>query len=67
MRKKQPWMKIGAPVMAIGNGGHITAMQENTIDGTEYVYYIDVKLLGKKHSNPYHPDDVQQGEIVEVK
>lgn len=67
MRKKEPWMKIGAAVLADGKPGRIVAMHENKNlrgDGIDYVYYIDVKLEGAKFSNPYHPNDVQEGKIV---
>jgi hypothetical protein len=66
MRKKQPWMKKGNKVLALGKVGTITKMPTNTIDGTEYVYNIDVKLEGKKHSNPYHPNDISEFVETEV-
>lgn len=58
MRKKESWMFKGNTVLALGRKGIITAMQENVIKEVEYVYYIDVKLEGLDHSNPYHPNDV---------
>jgi hypothetical protein len=60
MKKKQPWMKVGAIVLALGKPGTITKMQENTLDGVEYVYNISVKLSGAKFANPYHPNDVKE-------
>lgn len=53
-------MKVGARVMALGKGGVITEMQENTLDGVEYVYYISVKLDGLNHEGIYHPSDVEE-------
>lgn len=69
MRKKEAWMKIGAPVLADGVPGRITKMQVNENlrgDGIDYVYYIEVKLDGKKHAGPYHPNDIKEGKIVEA-
>jgi hypothetical protein len=60
MRKKESWMKKGAIVLAGGQRGVITRMQENSLNGTDYVYYIDVRIEGKKHGAPYHPNDVQE-------
>ncbi len=40
--------------------GTITKMQENAINGTDYVYYIDVKLEKEKHSGKYHPNDIKE-------
>ena len=56
----------GRSVIAHGKPGIITKMQEGHIDGVDYVYYIYVRLIYQKHSNPYHPGDVQEGEIKEV-
>lgn len=58
MRKKEDWMKKGGRVLAIDRPGTITKMQENTINGVHYVYYIEVKLDGQKHSGNYHPNDI---------
>lgn len=69
MRKKEEWMKIGAAVLANGIPGRISAMQVNENlrgDGIDYVYYIEVKLEGKKFSAPYHPNDIAEGKIVAV-
>ena len=60
MKERQEWMKVGAQVLAIDKLGTITGMQLNTIDGTEYVYYIQVKIVGEKHAGQYHPNDVQE-------
>lgn len=61
MRKKQSWMFIGAIVL-LPNGkiGTITAMQENKLNGIDYVYNISIKLPDKKFSLPYHPGDLQE-------
>lgn len=60
MKKKQPWMFRGAIVLASGKLGTITHMQENSIDGVDYVYYIDVRLNGAKGSGTYHPGDIEE-------
>lgn len=60
MRKKENWMFKGAIVLALGKKGVIAKMQENNLDGTDYVYYIDVKLEAQKYSGRYHPDDIQE-------
>lgn len=53
-------MFVGALVLALGKKATITKMQENNIKGTDYVYYIECKLEGKKHSGTYHPNDVSE-------
>jgi hypothetical protein len=58
MKRKEQWMFVGATVMDLGHQATITHMQENTIDGREYVYYILCELPQKNHSNAYHPADI---------
>ncbi|MHB8209123.1 hypothetical protein [Mucilaginibacter sp.] len=60
MRKKELWMKIGNAVMAYGKPGIITALQENKLNDTMYVYYITVRLNGQKAGGQYHPNDVSE-------
>ena len=60
MKRKQNWMFKGAIVLALGKKGIIKTMQENSIYGTDYVYYIDVQLEGEKRSGRYHPNDIQE-------
>lgn len=60
MKKKQSWMFKGAIVLAIGKKATITKMQENNINGVDYVYYIDAKLEGAKHAGTYHPNDIEE-------
>ena len=60
MRKKEGWMFKGAIVLALGKKGIISKMQENELNGVDYVYYISVKLEGEKHAGTYHPNDVQE-------
>lgn len=50
----------GAIVLAIGKKGNITSMQQNTLDNIDYVYYINVKIEGEKHSGRYHPNDIKE-------
>lgn len=66
MRKKEDWMKRGAQVLANGKPGVITSMQENTLNGLDYVYYISVKITGEKWSNKYHPNDVEKFNQTEL-
>jgi hypothetical protein len=60
MRKKEDWMFKGNVVMALGKRGVITSMQENELNGVDYVYYINVKLDGEKRDGRYHPDDINK-------
>ena len=60
MRKKESWMFKGAIVLELGKKGIISKMQENNLNGVDYVYYISVKLEGEKHAGKYHPNDVQE-------
>lgn len=60
MRKKESWMFKGAIVLALGKKAIITQMQENNIDGVDYVYNIDARVEGDKKAGVYHPNDIQQ-------
>jgi hypothetical protein len=60
MRKKEKWMFKGAIVLALGKKGVITKMQENELNGIDYVYYISVRLEGEKSPKTYHPADIQE-------
>ena len=60
MRKKEKWMFVGAIVWALGNKAIIINMQENNLDGLDYVYYIGCRLEGENKVGRYHPDDVQE-------
>jgi hypothetical protein len=60
MKKKEIWMKKGNAVLADGKPGVIKSMEENTIDGVEYVYYINVVLNGHKKAGTYHPGDISE-------
>jgi len=60
MREKEHWMIKGGKVIALGKSGVITALQENHLKGKDYVYYINVKILGQKFSGKYHPSDVNE-------
>ena len=50
----------GALVLAAGKKGTIIKMEECPINGTDYVYYIDVKLEGAKRAGKYHPNDIAE-------
>ena len=60
MRKKESWMFKGAIVLALGKKGVISKMEENNLNGVDYVYYIYVTLEGENRLGTYHPDDVQE-------
>lgn len=60
MRKKEKWMFKGAIVLALGKKATIDKMQENCLDGTDYVYYIFAKLEGDKKAGCYHPADIKE-------
>ena len=60
MRKKESWMFKGAIILALGEKGVISKMEENNIDGINYVYYIHVRLEHKRQSAPYHPADIAE-------
>ncbi len=46
--------KRGQRVLAVGKPGVVTGA----------THYVDVRLDGMKHSNPYHPDDVIAAEVA---
>lgn len=50
----------GAIVLAGGCKAVITKMQENKINGVDYVYYINCKIEGHKKAGVYHPNDVKE-------
>lgn len=60
MKRKELWMFKGAIVLANGKKGTITKMQENHLNGVDYVYYMYVKLEGATSSGCYHPADVEE-------
>ncbi len=60
MRKKEAWMFKGAIVLADGKKAVIMSMQENNINGVDYVYYINCRIEGAKGIGVYHPNDVQE-------
>lgn len=66
MRKKHKWMFNGAIVLADGKKAVITKMEENRLDGVDYVYYIQAKPEGAKQSFRYHPNDIQELSITPV-
>lgn len=67
MKRKESWMFKGAIVLALGKKATIVKMQENELNGIDYVYYIDCKVEGEKHSGRYHPNDIQELVISKVK
>jgi|GEM_PF-2257026 len=60
MRKKESWMFKGAICLALGKKGIISKMEENNLNGIDYVYYIYVKLEGEKNARTYHPADIAE-------
>lgn len=51
-------MRKGGFVKVFGEPGMIVKMEENTINGIDYVYYITIKA--EKRIGRYHPDEVEQ-------
>lgn len=66
MRKKELWMFTGAIVLANGKKATITKMQENELNGIDYVYYIECRVERQKHSSNYHPNDVQELVLISI-
>ena len=62
MRKKELWMKNGAIVRALGKLAIIVKMEENEINGVDYVYYITIRFLGEKKTVRVHPNDIERAE-----
>lgn len=60
MRKKETWMFKGALVLALGSKATIVTMQENSINGIDYVYYIECRIEGQKSKGTYHPNDISE-------
>ena len=52
-------MKRGAIVRALGKLAIIIKMEENEINGVDYVYYITIRFSGEKKTSIVHPDDVE--------
>lgn len=59
MRKKESWMKKGAIVRALGKLAIIVKMEENEINGVDYVYYITIRFSGEKKTLQVHPNDIE--------
>lgn len=64
MRKKELWMRHGARVLAGGRPGEVISIWSQTIDGDNYVHYIDVCLDGSDEVVAYRADEVQRDRIV---
>lgn len=62
MRKKESWMKKGAIVRALGKLATIVKMEENKINGVDYVYYISIRFSGEKKTVLVHPNDIEIAE-----
>jgi len=60
MRRKEKWMFLGAIVIALGKKGTITEMQENNLNGIDFVYNIYVQYEGSRITNPHHPNDIKE-------
>lgn len=60
MVKKKEFMFKGAIVKALGEKAVIISMDENNLDGNDYVYRIFAKKEGDKHAAPYHPRDIEE-------
>lgn len=55
-------MKNGAIVRALGKLATIVKMEENEINGVDYVYYITIRFSGEKKTARVHPDDIERAE-----
>jgi hypothetical protein len=66
MKRKQPYMFVGATVLANEKKATITSMQENNLNGVDYVYYIDCKVHGEMESGRYHPNDVKDFKVENI-
>ena len=62
MRKKELWMKKGAIVRALGKLATIVKMEENEINGIDYVYYITIRFSGENSVSIVHPNDIEKAE-----
>lgn len=60
MRKKEKWMFKNAIISALGKKAVIISMQENNLNGIDYVYYIDCRVEGEKKTERYHPNDINE-------
>lgn len=60
MKKKQQFMFNGSIVLALGKKANIVRMEENNIDGVDYVYGIYCKVEGEKSTGKYHPNDIKE-------
>lgn len=55
-------MKKGAIVRVFGKLATIVNMEENEINGVDYVYYITIRFSGEKKTVRVHPADVEIAE-----
>lgn len=55
-------MKKGAIVRALGKLATIVKMEENEINGVDYVYYITIRFSGEKKIARVHPDNIEKAE-----
>lgn len=62
MRKKESWMKKGTIVRALGKLATIVKIEENEINGVDYVYYVTIRFSGEKNTARVHPDDIEKAE-----
>lgn len=60
MIEKPEWLFKGAIVKAGGKLGVVTKCPTNELQGKIWVYNCAVKLSGMKHSQTYHPSDLEQ-------
>lgn len=55
-------MKKGAIVRALGKLATIVKMEENEINGVDYVYYITIRFSGENRASIVHPNDIEKAE-----
>ena len=62
--KKLLWMRVGARVLCNGTPAEIVSIWSETVNGVQYVRYIDVCLDGKTEIECFRPEEVQRDRIV---
>lgn len=55
-------MKKGAIIRALGKLATIVKMEENEINGVDYVYYITIRFSGENKTVRVHPNDIEIAE-----
>lgn len=59
MKKKEKWMDTAKEVKVGDKFGQIDSLDQANIDGVDYVYFINVRIDGKKKATPFPPGIVK--------